>query len=100
MTLRHYTSSAPYLIVDHDDQGTQTPTSFLMSGRSEYDMPGRRPLLSNRLASMYSRAYAGTWTGALVTGADLRIRQPHRDGASCVAASMALRISLTTLTFG
>ncbi len=99
MTLRHYTSSAPYLIVDHHDQGTQMPTSFLMSGRSEYDMLGRRALLSNRLASIYSRAHAGTGTGALITGADLRIRQAHRDAASYLMASNNLRISLVTLTF-
>jgi hypothetical protein len=99
VTLRHYTSSAPYLIVDHHDQGTQMPTSFLMSGRSEYDMLGRRALLSNRLASMYSRAHRGVGTGTPITTAELRIRPAHRDVASYFGVCMALHIGLTILTF-
>jgi hypothetical protein len=70
VTLRHHTSSAPYLIVGHDDQG------MLMSGRSEYDTKGGRTLLSNRLASTYSRDPGDAATGPLMTGSDLRIR-PH-----------------------
>ena len=86
MTLRHYTSSAPYLIVGDDDQGTRMPTSLMMSGRSEYDMAGRRALLRNRLASRYSRAHRGAGAGALVTDADLRIRRARRDLAPYLAA--------------
>jgi hypothetical protein len=99
VTLRHYTSPAPYLIVGHDDQGTQIPTSFLMSGRSEYDMAGRRAVLSNRLASMCSRAHRGAGTGALITGVDLRIRRARQDMTPYLAAGAALRIDLAILTF-